>query len=259
MDRLPKAWLAPPAVRELRELVRYRAKLVALRSGLKAQVHAVLAKEGVRVPMSDLFGVAGSRLLDQLQLGRAYGLRVASLRSLITAYDQEIAMLGREISTALAGDVGYLALQAIPGAGPVLAAVFVAEIGDIHRFAGAPQLCSWAGLTPTTVSPTPPWAAAPSPNKAPGWSAGPPSRPPSGSPQPSKQAAWFHRIADRRGTSRRPRGRRPQAAHPGLVRPARRPGPLPGTKRGDGNGSGAAGRVLVCVMTPARRRGRRFD
>ena len=56
MDRLPKAWLAPPAVRELRELVRYRAKLVALRSGLKAQVHAVLAKEGVRVPMSDLFG-----------------------------------------------------------------------------------------------------------------------------------------------------------------------------------------------------------
>jgi transposase len=56
MGRLPEAWLAPPAVRELRELVRYRAKLVALRSGLKAQVHAVLAKQGVRVPMSDLFG-----------------------------------------------------------------------------------------------------------------------------------------------------------------------------------------------------------
>ena len=33
MGRLPEAWLAPPAVRELRELVRYRAKLVALRSG----------------------------------------------------------------------------------------------------------------------------------------------------------------------------------------------------------------------------------
>jgi hypothetical protein len=46
MGRLPEAWLAPPQVRELRELVRYRAKLVALRSGLKAQVHAVLAKQG---------------------------------------------------------------------------------------------------------------------------------------------------------------------------------------------------------------------
>jgi hypothetical protein len=148
MGRLPEAWLAPPAVRELRELVRYRAKLVALRSGLKAQVHAVLAKQGVRVPMSDLFGVAGGRLLDEFRLGRAYGPRVASLRTLLVAYDQEITMLGREIASALAGDVGYLAIQAIPGVGPVLAAVFVAEIGDVHRFTGAPQLCSWAGLTP---------------------------------------------------------------------------------------------------------------
>jgi transposase len=122
--------------------------LVALRSGLKAQVHAVLAKQGVRVPMSDLFGVAGARLLDELHFGRAYGLRIASLRRLLAVYDQEITMLGREISTALAGDVGYLAIQAIPGVGPVLAAVFVAEIGDIHRFAAARQLCSWAGLTP---------------------------------------------------------------------------------------------------------------
>ena len=64
MGRLAEAWLAPPAVREVRELVRYRAKLVALRSGLKAPVHAVLAKQGVRVPMSDLFGV---------DLGRAAG------------------------------------------------------------------------------------------------------------------------------------------------------------------------------------------
>jgi hypothetical protein len=37
LGRLPQAWIAPPAVRELRELVRYRAKLVALRSGLKAR------------------------------------------------------------------------------------------------------------------------------------------------------------------------------------------------------------------------------
>ena len=45
MGRLPQAWVAPPAVRELREMVRHRAKLVAIRSGLKAQVHAVLAKQ----------------------------------------------------------------------------------------------------------------------------------------------------------------------------------------------------------------------
>jgi transposase len=199
MHRLPKAWLAPPAVRELRELVRYRAKLVALRSGLKAQVHAVLAKQGVGVPMSDLFGVAGTRLLDELRLERAYAQRVASLRRLLAAYDQEITLLGREIATALADDAGYLAIQAIPGVGPVLAAVFVAEIGDVHRFASAPQLCSWAGLTPrhresdTTVRRGPitkqgprlvRWAAVEATQRLPGA---------------SKQAADFHRIADRRG------------------------------------------------------------
>jgi len=37
LGRLPEAWIAPPALRELREVVRYRAKLVQLRSGLKAQ------------------------------------------------------------------------------------------------------------------------------------------------------------------------------------------------------------------------------
>jgi transposase len=43
MGRLPEAYIATPHERELRELVRHRAKFVALRSGLKAQVHGVLA------------------------------------------------------------------------------------------------------------------------------------------------------------------------------------------------------------------------
>lgn len=93
LGRLAEAWIAPPEVRELRELVRYRAKLVALRSGLKAQVHAVLAKEGVAVPMSDRFGVAGQRLLHRCELADAYVVRVESLRDLIEVYDREIAML----------------------------------------------------------------------------------------------------------------------------------------------------------------------
>src|SRR4051812_50045712 len=72
MGRLPEAWIAPPQTRALREQVRHRAKLVALRSGLKAQVHAVLAKQGVQVPMSDLFGAAGNALLDDVPLDPVY-------------------------------------------------------------------------------------------------------------------------------------------------------------------------------------------
>src|SRR6478735_1026592 len=101
LGRLPAAWIAPPATRELREFVRYRAKLVALRSGLKAQVHAVLAKEGVHVPVSDLFGVTGQRLLDETPLGRAYTVRVESLRDLIELYDREVTMADREVRAAL--------------------------------------------------------------------------------------------------------------------------------------------------------------
>jgi transposase len=44
---------------------------------------------------------------------------------------------------------GYAAVQTIPGIGHTLAAVLVAEIGDIDRFTRPQQLTCWAGLTPT--------------------------------------------------------------------------------------------------------------
>jgi transposase len=93
LGRLAEAWIAPPKVRELRELVRYRAKLVCLRTNCKLQVYAVLAKEGVNVPMTDLFGVLGSELLETCQLATAYRTRVESLRDLIEVFDAEIAKL----------------------------------------------------------------------------------------------------------------------------------------------------------------------
>jgi transposase len=147
-NRLPEAWIAPPAVLELRELVRYRAKLVALRSGLKAQVHAVMAKQGILPALTDMFGPGGQKLLDEMPLDRAYAIRVESLRDLIEVYDREVAMLEREIHRELDGHVGYHAIQALDGVGPTMAAIFVAEIGDVSRFASADKLSCWAGLTP---------------------------------------------------------------------------------------------------------------
>jgi transposase len=149
MGRLAEAWIAPPALRELRELVRYRAKLVHVRSGLKAQVHAVLAKEGVSVPMTDLFGLSGRHLMDTVPLAPAYRMRVESLCELIERMGEQIDALEGAIAPILADDLGFHAVQVIPGIGAVLAAIFVAEIGDVSRFASARQLCSWAGLTPT--------------------------------------------------------------------------------------------------------------
>jgi transposase len=148
MVRLPEAYIAPPAVRELREMVRHRAKLVAWRSGLKASVHAVLAKQGLHIAVSELFGVGGRQLLAAAPLDGAYRLRVNALCRLIDALDFEIDAVGGPLRAALAGHAGYQAVQTIPGIGPVLAAVFVAEVGEVDRFTSPGHLASWAGLTP---------------------------------------------------------------------------------------------------------------
>jgi transposase len=148
MGRLPEAWIAPPVTRELRELVRHRAKLVAMRSRCKAQVHAVLAKCGVAVPMSDLFGVAGTELLNGLELPAAYAARIASLRRIMDLLDFEIDVFTGLVKGRLARDPGYTAVQTIPGIGPALGAVLVAEIGDIGRFPAPQKLTCWAGMTP---------------------------------------------------------------------------------------------------------------
>ncbi len=83
MGRLPEAWIAPLATRQLRELVRHRAKLVGLRSNLECEVHAVLAGAGVPVAMSDLFGVGGRALLTQLALPAAMRAKVNSALRII--------------------------------------------------------------------------------------------------------------------------------------------------------------------------------
>src|SRR6476661_8395146 len=45
-DLLPEAWIAPPAVRQLRAMLRHRAQLVRLRTLLRNRIHAVLADHG---------------------------------------------------------------------------------------------------------------------------------------------------------------------------------------------------------------------
>jgi hypothetical protein len=94
MGRLPEAWIAPPEVRELRELVRHRAKLVMARSGFKAGVHAVLAKQGLHLQVKDLFGPAGRVELAAAPLDRAYRARVNAYLRLVEAFDVEIELAG---------------------------------------------------------------------------------------------------------------------------------------------------------------------
>src|ERR1017187_3156270 len=126
MGRLPEAWIAPHDVRELRELTRYRHKLVRIRTSCKDQVHAILAKLGIAVTCTDIFGVWGNTWLDGLVLPQPYAGKMASLRKVCAVLAGEIALLEIAIAGLLQDDQGYQAIRALPGIGPVRGAVIIA-------------------------------------------------------------------------------------------------------------------------------------
>ena len=92
--------------------------------------------------------IEGNKLLDRLRLPAAYAARIGSLRRLMDDLDFEIEVFTNAVQGRLRADPGYVAVQQIPGIGPILGAVFIAEIGEVTRFDSAPQLACWAGLTP---------------------------------------------------------------------------------------------------------------
>jgi transposase len=98
--------------------------------------------------LKGIWGPGGKAWPNELCLGDAYVDRIESLRELIELYDREIDQCDARIHWRLKGDPRYEALQRIAGVGPVFAAVFIAEIGDVTRFPTPRHLCSWAGMTP---------------------------------------------------------------------------------------------------------------
>src|SRR6185295_2096900 len=113
MGRLPEAWIAPPVVRELRELVRHRAKLVMTRTGFKAGVHAILAKQGLHLQVKDLFGPRGRAELAAAPLDRAYRARLSAYLRIVDTLDTEIVLADGWIAARLASDAGYRVIQQI--------------------------------------------------------------------------------------------------------------------------------------------------
>ena len=114
-----------------------------------------MAKNGVLPARNVMSGPGGRAQLAALEIPQAYVTRIESIQRLVDSITSERRALDAQLRRELRDDRGYRAVQAIEGVGPLIAAVFVAEIGDVTRFPSPQQLCSWADSHPNTGSPRP--------------------------------------------------------------------------------------------------------
>src|SRR5947208_2405257 len=147
-DLLPEAWIAPPQVRQLRALLRHRASLVRLGTGLRNRIHAVAADHGYDRSASYWTG-PGRGWLAELDLPPASREIVTDCLAVIDGLAPVTGRIDGELHQHARGDPRVTVLRTLPGVGEFTALVMVAEIGDVSRFGSARKLASWAGLTPT--------------------------------------------------------------------------------------------------------------
>jgi transposase len=147
-DLLPEAWIAPPAVRQLRALLRHRASLVRLGTQLRNRIHAVVADFGYDRAGTYWTG-PGRGWLAELDLPPVSREIVTDCLAVIDALAVTIDRLDAQVRAHAKADPRVKTLTALPGVGQFTALMMLAEIGDITRFPSARKLASWAGLTPT--------------------------------------------------------------------------------------------------------------
>jgi transposase len=180
---LRPSFVPPPAIRELRDLTRYRVDLIAERTAEKQRVEKLLEDALIKlsVVVSDLFGVSGRAMMAALIAGERdpavlAGLARGSMRSKtarltealtgrftehhafllsrmlhrIDAITADIATVQDRIDAQIAPFAQAVArLDEIPGVGITAAQTIIAEIGlDMSRFPTPAHLASWARFAP---------------------------------------------------------------------------------------------------------------
>ncbi len=147
-DLLPESWKADRETQARRQQVRLRTTLVRQRTRLKNQVHAVLHQQGLRSPVTDLFGKRGRLWLAGVKLPEQARETVQACLRLIDHDGEEIQKQNLQLSERANADERVRWLKTIPGIGECSAMMLLAEIGEIGRFGSKEALCSYAGLVP---------------------------------------------------------------------------------------------------------------
>lgn len=180
---LRSSFVPPQPIRELRDLMRYRRKLVESQTAERNRLLKLLETANIKLASvaSDVFGVSGRLMLQALAKGKATPQEMAQLAKgllrkkipelepalegrleehhrfllefqlrRLQAVEEDLAVLERRIQEKLKPYAAQLALlQEIPGVDWTLAAVIIAELGvDMSVFPSVSQAASWAGVCP---------------------------------------------------------------------------------------------------------------
>ena len=148
---VPKVWLAPQAIRELRRLVRYRRQLVNERRNVKLRVRALLRshRRGCAAPR---WGVAWFRWMRVVELPEQSRWILDRYLERLQQLNGEVQAVEERLDAATKDDPVVQKLMTLPGVGPVTAWVLRAEVGRFDRFRSGKQLARFCGLTPWNAS-----------------------------------------------------------------------------------------------------------
>jgi len=149
---IPTSYIPSARIRELRELLRYRASLVKMKTVVKNKIHALLIKNGLQHPFTDLFGKAGKAWLSELEIRPVYGNSIKGYLKVLKVLEEEILPISQEIGKMAPADPKASLLTSVPGIGNYSALLIWSEIGDIERFPSPKNLVSYAGLNPSVHS-----------------------------------------------------------------------------------------------------------
>ncbi len=149
---IPKVWLAPPEVRELRRLVRFRQQLVDERKKIKLRIGALLREHRPARPAGRPWTRAWREWLETIELP-------AQTRWIIRQHLNRLAMTTIDINAVedrleqvVQGDGLVQFLLTRPGIGLITAITLRAEIGRFDRFRNGKQLSRFCSLSPRNAS-----------------------------------------------------------------------------------------------------------
>lgn len=146
-QRFPRIWSPSAAVRDARQLVLHRHKLVEMRTRVKNELQHLAMNQGVQKKRK-LWSKAGREILQQLPLSPWAARRRQDLLAMLDDLEHNIAALDEAVLDEARSRPEVVRLMTHPGVGPVIGLAFVLTLGPVERFARGKQVASYLGLIP---------------------------------------------------------------------------------------------------------------